>query len=185
MLDCDDSYTNNISDYLQQCGLELDLIHYSQFDISSQFQYVAIVLPPGPKAPKDIPILYNIIDKYKTKTNILGICLGHQAIGEYFGHKLSISYQPLHGVSTEIFHNQDAIFNSMNMPSFLAMRYNSLTIEDCSSSDLEVICRDKNQEIMGLKHRFLPIYSFQFHPESVGTPQGMNLFQNWTKFINI
>lgn len=183
LLDCEDSFTYNIYDYLVQLGTEVDLIHYSKIDMNELVRYDAIVLPPGPKAPEDIPILFQIIDQYKSSIPILGICLGHQALGAYFGHKICLSKQPIHGISVKINTSKDPIFNSINKE-FMAMRYNSLMVEENEKSLLEVICRDEFGEIMGLKHPQFPIYSFQFHLESIGTPQGKILFQNWLEIIS-
>jgi anthranilate synthase/aminodeoxychorismate synthase-like glutamine amidotransferase len=184
LLDCEDSYTYNIYDYLAQLGVEIEMIHYSNIKIESLIIYLAIILPPGPKSPADLPILFDIIDMYKSRIPILAICLGHQAIGSYFGHKIVQSNYPTHGISIRIdIESSDTIFNQIDSANFMAMRYNSLTVKENNSSELDIICRDEFGDIMGFKHRAFPIYSFQFHPESIGTPQGIILFQNWLKLI--
>lgn len=183
LLDCEDSYTYNIYDYLLQCGTEIDFIHFSQIELEKLHEYNAIILPPGPKAPRDIPILFDIIDSYKSSIPILGICLGHQAIGMYFGHQIEKSKFPIHGISVKIVQENYSIFDGIEKENFKAMRYNSLTVLENLNSDLEVICRDEFNDIMGFKHKTFPIYSFQFHPESIGTPQGLFLFKNWIKSI--
>lgn len=183
LLDCEDSYTYNIYDYLSQCGASVDLIHYEKISIDSLINYQAIILPPGPKAPHDIPILFEIIDKYKSSIPILGICLGHQAIGQYFGHTIEKSNFPIHGISVKINLENYSIFDDLEKEKFMVMRYNSLTVLENRSSDLEVICTDEFEDIMGFKHKEFTIYSFQFHPESIGTPQGLQLIKNWLKII--
>jgi anthranilate synthase/aminodeoxychorismate synthase-like glutamine amidotransferase len=184
LLDCEDSYTYNIYDYLAQLGLIIDFIHYSKIELESIKNYQAIILPPGPKAPNDLPILFDIIDRYKSSIPILGICLGHQAIGSYFGHAIVKSNNPVHGYTVKLYDvKYGDIFDSIDIEHFLVMRYNSLTVVENDFSELEIICKDEFGDIMGFKHREYPIYSFQFHPESIGTPQGILLFQNWLKII--
>lgn len=185
LLDCEDSFTNNLYDYLSQLGTQVDIVHHSVVSIDELAIYQAIVLSPGPNAPNDLPILFKIIQVAEGKIPILGVCLGHQAIGIYYGHSLTKSSNPLHGISKRIILDKSSIFDGLNQENFWAMRYNSLTILDKENSPLEVLCRDENGEIMGMKHREHNIYSFQFHPESIGTPQGLALLYNWKQGIAI
>lgn len=183
LIDCEDSFTNNIYDYLRQVDASVDIILHSQCVVETLNNYDGIVLSPGPNSPEDIPLLFSIIDTFQGTKPILGICLGHQAIGMYYGHKLKKSTQPMHGIPTKIIVEKDEVFDQINIDHFEVMRYNSLCIEDYENSPLKVIARDVDGEIMGFKHKDFPIYSFQFHPESVGTPQGMILLRNWGKTI--
>jgi len=181
LLDCDDSYTLNIYDYLKQCDLEVDVINHRVLSLDKIDAYDAIVLPPGPNSPNNIPILFEIMKEFAGRKPILGICLGHQAIGMYYGHSLIQSYKPAHGISVKISVADDAIFHNIDPKNLIVMRYNSLAIADNENSELRVIARDETGEIMALKHKTCHIYSFQFHPESVGTPQGLKLLENWKK----
>jgi anthranilate synthase component 2 len=126
--------------------------------------------------------LNDIIQRFHTSIPILGICLGHQAIGEFFNHRIIKSKKAMHGIATEIQVGNETIFKGISNP-MMAMRYNSLTVDHHTESPLSIICCDNNNEIMGLKHRKYPLYSFQFHPESIGTPDGNKLIQNWLNLI--
>lgn len=183
LIDCEDSYTLNIYDYLKQCDVVVDIVLHQNLVLDEIRNYAALVLSPGPKSPNEIPILTEVIMQYRRQLPILGICLGHQAIGMYFGHELIKSKLPMHGISVKIYMTENPIFNNIDTGNFIAMRYNSLALAENENSELEVIGRDESGEIMAFQHRILPIYSFQFHPESIGTPDGLNLFQNWIKLI--
>ena len=183
LIDCEDSYTLNIYDYLMQCDVDVDIVLHQNVIICEIRIYDALVLSPGPKSPSEIPLLTEVIMQYNRQLPILGICLGHQAIGMYFGHELIKSKLPMHGISVKITLAENPIFHNIDTGNFIAMRYNSLAIAENEGSELEVIGRDEFGEIMAFQHRTLPIYSFQFHPESIGTPDGLNLFQNWIKLI--
>ena len=181
LLDCDDSYTLNIYDYLKQCDLDVVVVNYKNISIENAAGYDSIVLSPGPNSPNEVPILFEIIKNVAGRKPILGICLGHQALGMYYEHELLPSKQPMHGISEKIYTTENPIFHNIDTSNLMVMRYNSLAIGDKENSVLEVIARDKVGEIMAFKHKSYNIYSFQFHPESVGTPQGLQLFKNWKK----
>jgi anthranilate synthase/aminodeoxychorismate synthase-like glutamine amidotransferase len=183
LLDCDDSFTLNIYDYLKQCDLDVDVVNHKVYQLNIAEGYSAIVLSPGPNSPSDLPILFEILKLYGNKKPILGVCLGHQAIGMYYGHSLIKSKQPLHGISVKISAIDHPIFDNIDTEKMMVMRYNSLVVDETENSELEVIAKDEVGEIMAFKHKSLPIYSFQFHPESVGTPEGLTLLKNWTKLI--
>lgn len=185
LIDCDDSYTLNIADYLRQCHANVEVINHADTSVESLIEkdFNAIVLSPGPKSPAGVPLLFDLIRYFETRIPILGICLGHQAIGLHYGMKIVHSEFPIHGSPVEIEFAEDPIFKNIEKP-FFGMRYNSLTMRSEDISPLEVTCRDIHGEIMGFKHKSFPIYSFQFHPESIGTPQGLTLFQNWINLIS-
>jgi anthranilate synthase component 2 len=181
LLDCDDSYTLNIYDYLKQCGLDVEVINYKNITLDNIEDFDSIVLSPGPNSPNEVPILFEIIKNFAGRKPILGICLGHQAIGMYYGHSLIPSREPMHGISVKISTTENPIFNNIDTENLMVMRYNSLAVGNKENSELEVIARDEAGEIMAFKHRTHIIYSLQFHPESVGTPQGLKLIENWKK----
>lgn len=183
LIDCDDSFTWNIYDYLCQCGFQVNVIGHAEVNVAELRDYEAIVLSPGPNAPSDIPILFDIIDRYKAVKHILGICLGHQAIGLYFGHQIIHSKCARHGVPVKIVCDKNPIFANIDIQSVFVMRYNSLALDDFEDSELKVIARDEMGEIMAFEHTTYSLYSFQFHPESVGTVHGLQLFRNWRETI--
>lgn len=183
LIDCDDSFTLNIYDYLCQCHFRVDIVHHNNVEINALSSFHAIVLSPGPNSPLDLPILFDILNRYASIIPILGICLGHQAIGMYYGHELIASPNPMHGIPVKLYLEEDEIYHEIDKQSFLAMRYNSLAVNDSSDSELQVIARDDKGEIMAYRHKKHLIYSFQFHPESVGTVEGIKLFSNWKRII--
>ena len=182
LVDCEDSFTLNIANLIKECHIDVDVIHYQDIDTETISIYQGIVLSPGPNRPSDVPVLKELIERFHTTIPILGICLGHQAIGEFFKHNIVRSKEAMHGIATEIQVGNERIFEGI-ANSMMAMRYNSLTVDHQTESPLSIICCDNNDEIMGFKHRKYPLYSFQFHPESIGTPDGKRLIQNWLNLI--
>ena len=141
-----------------------------------------IVISPGPKAPKDAGICLEVIKKFGGKIPILGICLGHQCIGEAYGATVSYAKKIFHGKQSKITHNQKDIFEGIDTPVNVA-RYHSLAIiEETMPDCLEVTARTEDGEIMGVKHKEYKVYGLQFHPESIYTEHGKKMIDN---FINI
>jgi anthranilate synthase component 2 len=137
------------------------------------------VISPGPKTPSEAGISEDVIKEFYRTIPILGVCLGHQAIGEVFGGKIIKAPVPMHGKISQIIHNGRSIFNSMGIP-FAATRYHSLIVSrDDLPEQLEVIAWTEDDLVMGLKHRDYPIVGVQFHPESVMTENGKTLLQNF------
>jgi len=177
-----DSFTYNLVDYLQQLSLKINVLRNTSHS-SDLFcdKYTGVVLSPGPGIPKKAGYLMKIIDYYYLKIPILGICLGHQAIGEFFGAKLAKAQKPMHGKTSNIDHNFDVLFQ--NIPRrFSVTRYHSLICTNLPN-ELQVLARTDIGETMALKHQSLPIYGLQFHPEAVLTEYGLELLRNW-KNIN-
>lgn len=185
IVDCDDSFTMNIYDSIATYDVDVEVINHKEIRLTSisSIPYDGIVLSPGPNEPNHIPILNDLINHYKHSIPILGICLGHQALGIHFGYELKPSKEPMHGISVPIICSPDTIFEGIDCSDFQVMRYNSLALVQGDSSDFYPICSLKNGEIMGCKHAQFPIYSFQFHLESIGTPQGSILIRNWVEFV--
>ncbi|MDP1727095.1 MAG: aminodeoxychorismate/anthranilate synthase component II [Bacteroidota bacterium] len=178
LLDNYDSFTYMLKDYIEQCGNDcmvyrnddplLDRIDLNNFD--------AIVISPGPKKPVEAGKLNALLQQWIMLKPILGICLGHQALGEYFGARLTKSKLPRHGKADKITHNGNSIFDGI--PSeFKATRYHSLILENLPESLIQT-CTSKN-ELMGFVHKTLPIWGLQFHPESCQTEFGINLLKNF------
>lgn len=138
-----------------------------------------IVISPGPGLPKDSGISIDILNTIGKVKPVLGVCLGHQAIGEVFGAKIVHAPVLMHGKSTGVQHNGEGIYKDVNY-NFEAGRYHSLIIEYNSvTSDLEVTAKTEDGIIMGIKHKEFPIEGIQFHPESILTPEGETIIKNW------
>jgi len=182
VIDNFDSFTYNLVDYLNQLDLEVAVVRNNESlknILHSKFD--GILLSPGPGVPKNAGNLLCIIEYYYRKLPILGICLGHQAIGEFFGSKIVKAQKPMHGKISKIYHTNDPLFK--NIPTELnVVRYHSLVCNNLPV-DLEMLARTHDGEIMALKHRILPIYGLQFHPEAVLTQYGLEILRNW-KNIN-
>lgn len=182
LLDNYDSFTYNLYDYLLQTGVdclvvrndELSLIEFTHLD------FQAIVLSPGPKRPADAGLMPALIAHFATQLPIFGVCLGMQAIGEYFGARLIKAQSPMHGKTSMIQHNRHPLFDEIPNP-FQVMRYHSLILESLESAGLQTIAETESGEIMALTHPSLPLTGVQFHPESVLTDFGLQILTNWVR----
>lgn len=185
MIDNYDSFVYNLVRYFEELNekvtvIKNDKIHMDllQKEVS---KYDGIVISPGPKSPSEAGLSMDIIKKYENKIPILGICLGHQCIGEYYGCKIVHGKRPYHGKVSEIYHNNESIFEGIKNP-FMATRYHSLVIDEHSiNANLEVTAKTSDGTIMGIKHVKYPIFGVQFHPEAHLTEEGYKILQN---FIN-
>ncbi len=182
LLDNFDSFTFMLKDYIEQCGIGCDVFRNNHADVLSKLpMYNALVISPGPETPEKAGILMNVLQKaIDLKMPILGICLGHQAIGVHFGAKLVNANIPRHGKVDMLLHNNHAMFN--NVPkNFMATRYHSLVLQDLPSCLLPTaFC---NGELMALVHSYLPIWGIQFHPESCQTLQGIDIIYNFVALV--
>ena len=180
IIDNYDSFTYNLSHLVKELGAEVTVVRNDQFQLSDLEAYDKILLSPGPGIPSEAGKLLDVIKTYAGKKPILGVCLGHQAIGEVFGAKLENLSDVFHGVATEgtQFHN-DPIFNGL--PDRITMgRYHSWVVSRDEFPDcLEVTAESDEKQIMALKHRTLDVRGIQFHPESVLTPDGRKMLANW------
>lgn len=184
LLDNYDSFTYNLYDYLSQLGAHCTVYRNDEFPttaIPTFVQYDGIVLSPGPKRPADAGLLMKIIEQLHHKVPMLGICLGMQAIGEYFGAKLVRAKIPMHGKVSEVNHLQKGLFDSIEQPTKV-MRYHSLILKQLPE-ELEATAWTKEGEIMALQHQQYALQGVQFHPESILTKQGLQLLQNWLQMI--
>lgn len=186
LVDNYDSFTYNLYDYWLRLGVSCSVVRNDELDLSAfkQIQFKALVLSPGPEKPKDAGLLMELIDYYHDKKPILGICLGHQGIGEYFGARLLKGTVPVHGKTSIIHHHQHSIFKDLPT-SFEVMRYHSLELRQFEHTDLDVIAKTSDNIIMAIAHRHLPIYGVQFHPESILTQFGLETMDNWLKAVGI
>jgi len=177
-----DSFTFNLVHILEQFAIEVRVERNNQINFERLKEFDKIVFSPGPGLPSEVRIMYQIIDYYKESKPILGVCLGHQAIAEYFGAQLINMQEVNHGreIPTRIIHS-DYIFQ--NIPSeFISGRYHSWIVDiNNFPPDLEITTLDSNNQIMSIKHKKYDIRGVQFHPESVMTEYGPDILENWVK----
>jgi para-aminobenzoate synthetase component 2 len=175
-----DSFVFNIVQYLQQLGAEVVVKRNDEVNANSINEFDGVLLSPGPGTPEDagacIEIVNAAIEKQKP---LLGVCLGHQAIGSALGGKVSRAPELLHGKTSQVQHKNEGVFNDLKSP-FRATRYHSLAIENPNfPNDLTITATTESGVIMGVKHKTAPIEGVQFHPESVLTEGGHRLLANW------
>jgi anthranilate synthase component II len=180
IIDNYDSFTYNLAHLVRELGAEVDVVRNDQFELPLLEQYDKIILSPGPGIPSEAGLLLDVIRTYAGKKPMLGVCLGHQAIGEVFGGKLVNLSQVYHGVATDCEQlGNDPIFAGMPKR-FEVGRYHSWVVSKDDFPDcLEVTAVSPDGNIMGLRHKEYPIHGIQFHPESVLTPLGHQIMQNW------
>ena len=183
IIDNYDSFTYNLAHLVKSLGAEVDVLRNDKFQIDEVEPYDKIILSPGPGIPSEAGLLLDVIRHYAGKKPMLGVCLGHQAIGEAFGARLENLSDVFHGVATIGSQNgTDPIFNGL--PQRITMgRYHSWVV--CSAdfpSCLEVTATSDEGQIMALRHRSFNIHGIQFHPESVLTPDGKTIIKN---FLNL
>lgn len=182
IIDNYDSFTYNLSHLLKELGAEVTVVRNDKFNLPDLEYYDKIILSPGPGIPSEAGLLLDVIRTYAGKKPILGVCLGHQAIGEVFGARLENLKDVYHGVQTEGTQlGNDYIFRGL--PKRVMMgRYHSWVIaRDCMPDVLEVTAMSDDGEIMALRHRQYDIHGIQFHPESVLTPEGYTIVNNFLK----
>jgi para-aminobenzoate synthetase component 2 len=175
-----DSFVFNIVQYLQQLGAEVVVKRNDEVNANSINEFDGVLLSPGPGTPEDagacIEIVNAAIEKQKP---LLGVCLGHQAIGAALGGKVSRAPELLHGKTSQVQHKNEGVFKDLKSP-FRATRYHSLAIENPNfPNDLTITATTESGVIMGVKHKSAPIEGVQFHPESVLTEGGHRLLANW------
>ena len=181
LIDNYDSFTFNLFHYLG--GLGADVVVYRNDKVAADrviaMEPEAIVLSPGPRTPSDAGICLELIAKAAPTIPVLGVCLGHQAIGQAFGGGVARAPVQVHGKLSEIRHQGDGIFRGINAP-FRATRYHSLVVERASLPDeLAVSAETDDRLIMGLAHRTLAVHGVQFHPESIASEHGHLILRNF------
>ena len=180
IIDNYDSFTYNLSHLIKEIGAEVTVIRNDQFTLNQLERFDKIVLSPGPGIPSEAGLLLDVIKTYKGRKPILGVCLGHQAIGEVFGGTLENLSDVFHGVATEgMQFSNDYIFDSL--PKRITMgRYHSWVVShENFPTCLEVTAVSDEGQIMALKHKNYDIHGIQFHPESVLTPEGKTILRNF------
>ena len=183
MIDNYDSFTYNLVHYLGELGEEVNTIRNDKInaDEIESMDPDIIVISPGPCTPKEAGNSVNIIKEFSGKKPILGVCLGHQSIADAFGAEIIRADRLVHGKTSKIFHNNEGIFEGIPNP-FEATRYHSLIIDrDTVPDEFEITAWTEDDEILGIRHRELPIEGVQFHPESVLTTHGKDILNNFLK----
>ena len=187
LIDNYDSFTYNLAQIFLESHISLDIKKNDdpllRNDMSLQFQ--ALVISPGPGRPELAGFCKDIISKYHKTLPILGVCLGHQALGEFFGAKLVAAPRIMHGKTSKIFHDGETLFSKIETP-LQAMRYHSLILEsEKIPSCLEVSAWTEEGEVMAIRHKDWPLEGVQFHPESILTKEGKKIIKNFLVFNNL
>ena len=181
VIDNYDSFTYNLVQYLGELGAELEVVRNDQTTVAAirKKPPERIVISPGPKTPSDAGICLEVIEAFAGRIPILGVCLGHQAIGQAFGGRVIRAPEIMHGKTSEIRHDGKTIFQGLPNP-FPATRYHSLIVERPSlPSCLEISASTSEGLIMGLRHKEMKVEGVQFHPESILTEAGKQLLSNF------
>lgn len=186
MIDNYDSFTYNLVQYFGELGEEVKVVRNDEITLEqvSQLMPACVVISPGPCTPDEAGISLQLIQHYGGSLPLLGVCLGHQSIGQAFGGRIIRAKQVMHGKVSPIFHENSGVFRGLPNP-FMATRYHSLIIERESLPDcLEITAWTETGEIMGIRHRTLAIEGVQFHPESVLSEHGHQLLKNFLQFTH-
>ena len=181
LIDNYDSFTYNLFHYISKYKKNVDVIRNDKIDGKSilKKKYNKIVISPGPGNPSDAGNCLKIVKEVHTKIPILGVCLGHQIIGQVFGGKIIKAKNLMHGKTSKIKHNKKGLFKNIPI-NFEATRYHSLIVDRKSlPKNLIITAETRNNTIMGLMHKDYDIHGFQFHPESISTKMGMKLIKNF------
>ena len=181
VIDNYDSFTYNLVQYLGELGATLEVVRNDALDVDAVVKLAPerIVISPGPGNPDQAGVSLEVIRRLGPTTPILGVCLGHQAIGQAFGATVARARVQMHGKTSEIHHDGRGVFAGLSNP-FVATRYHSLVVlPDTVPADLEVTARAEDGEVMGLRHRRYPVEGVQFHPESILTVEGKRLLANF------
>ena len=181
VIDNYDSFTFNLVQYFGQLGVEQRVFRNDEItpEQALALQPDRVLLSPGPCSPREAGVTLEIIKAFAGRKPMFGVCLGHQSIGHYFGGQVVRAERLMHGKTSPIRHNGADLFRGLPQE-FPATRYHSLLVERASfPADLEITAETPEGEIMGLRHRTLPIWGVQFHPESIATEGGMRILQNF------
>ena len=183
VIDNYDSFTYNLVQYLGELGEGLKVFRNDKISLAdiAALGPKRIVISPGPGRPKDAGISLGLIRRFYKHLPILGVCLGHQCIGQVFGARIVQARRLMHGKTSMIYHNGKTIFKDIKNP-FQATRYHSLIVERKGlPRELLIIAQTRDKEIMGLRHRDFPVWGVQFHPESILTKEGKKILKNFLK----
>jgi anthranilate synthase component 2 len=180
IIDNYDSFTYNLSHLVKELGAEVTVVRNDQFELPDLEQYAKIILSPGPGIPSEAGLLLDVIRTYAGRKPILGVCLGHQAIGEVFGAKLENLSNVFHGVATPChLVAEDPLFTGLDRDITVGRYHSWVVSREGLPDSIEVTAMSDEGQIMALRHRQLNVRGIQFHPESVLTPDGKRMLQNW------
>lgn len=184
LLDNYDSFTYNLYDYLVQAGANCLVVRNDAPDLLAfePGDFDAVVLSPGPKRPQDAGLMPHLIAAWHNRLPMLGICLGHQALGAFFGASIIKASEPMHGKTSLVRHSGHPLFDGI-APYFSVMRYHSLIIKSLEGTPLLPIAHSDDGVIMALAHSTLPLLGVQFHPESILTESGKQIVSNWIEML--
>ena len=185
VLDNYDSFTYNLVQYLGELGAEMEIFRNDEITLDeiAAKDPKGILISPSPCTPDDAGISLAVIDRFHQTKPIFGVCLGHQAVGQYFGGVVKRADRIMHGKTSLIYHKRQGILEGLDNP-FVATRYHSLLVErETFPECLEITAETDQGEIMGLRHKTLPIFGVQFHPESILTVEGKRLLANFLELL--
>nr|WP_315173708.1 aminodeoxychorismate/anthranilate synthase component II [uncultured Flavobacterium sp.] len=182
VIDNYDSFTYNLVHYLEDLDCEVTVYRNDEFDLDEIVHFDKILLSPGPGIPDEAGLLKAVIQKYGPTKSIFGVCLGQQAIGEVYGGTLSNLDKVYHGVATTVktIVNDELLFDGLDS-TFEVGRYHSWVVDANVPDVLEITSIDENGQVMSLRHKTFDVRGVQFHPESVLTPDGKKMLENWVK----
>ncbi len=183
LIDNYDSFTYNLYQYLAELGTEVEVRRNDALTLDEieKMQPERIVISPGPCTPREAGLSCRIIETFGPSIPLLGVCLGHQAIGDVYGGKVIRAPEPIHGKTSLMHHTGQGVFSNLPTP-FEANRYHSLIVERSTlPHELEITAETVDGLIMGIRHRTYPVEGVQFHPESIMTPHGKDLLRNFLK----
>jgi anthranilate synthase/aminodeoxychorismate synthase-like glutamine amidotransferase len=184
VIDNYDSFTYNLVQYLGELGADMRIVRNDEVsvdEIENDIRPEKILISPGPGTPNDAGISLEAIERFSERIPILGVCLGHQAIGQHFGGRVVRAPEPVHGKPVEVRHDGKTLFEGIN-GNFTAGRYHSLVVDRASIPDcLEISAESPDGLVMAMRHRSLPIEGVQFHPESILTEHGKSMLENFLK----
>ena len=183
VIDNYDSFTYNLVQYLGELGQQVRVVRNDEVSVE-EIEHICpeyIIISPGPCTPNEAGISLDVVRRLAGKIPILGVCLGHQAIGQAFGGKVIRAKEVVHGRTSRVFHDDKVLFAGLPNP-FEATRYHSLVVERSSLPDcLEITAKTWDDEVMGLRHKSMPVEGVQFHPESFLTKVGKDLLRNFLR----
>ena len=185
MIDNYDSFTYNLVQAFRELGADMQVIRNDQIDVDGirALAPSALILSPGPGNPDSAGVTLAAIKEFAGKVPLFGVCLGHQSIAQAFGGRIVHAKRLMHGKTSRIHHDGRGVFAGLEQD-FPAMRYHSLAVERESLPDcFEISAETDDGEIMGLRHKTFPIESVQYHPESIGTPEGMKQMRNFVQLV--
>ena len=184
LIDNYDSFTYNLVHLVEELGAEVAVMRNDQFQLPDLASFDKILLSPGPGIPSEAGLLPGVIREYAARKSILGVCLGHQAIGQAFGMQVIHAKRIMHGKVSTVDHDGRGLFTGLSSP-FKAVRYHSLALDETTlPPELEVTARSEDGEVMGIRHKEALIEGIQYHPESILTSTGKRQLANFLELVN-